>query len=149
MQHIFGSDCFPANAGFGKGHVFGDIRIEVVANHQHVEMLVDSVDGIGQRRICGGGQNIRMRAGGDDIRRMAAARAFGVKGMNGAIANCRQRIFNETGLIERIAVQRDLDVHLVGHGQRAVDSGRRGAPVFMDFQANCARADLLAQGVWI
>ena len=112
-------------------------------------MLVDGVDGIGQRRVSGGGQNIRMRAGGDDIRRMAAARAFGVKGMNGAIANCRQRIFNETGLIERIAVQRDLDVHLVGHGQRAVDSGRRGAPVFMDFQANCARADLLAQGVWI
>ena len=48
-----------------------------------------------------------MRAGGDDIRRMTAARAFGVKSMNGAIANRRQRIFHETGLIERVAVQRD------------------------------------------
>ena len=121
----------------------------MVANHQHVEMLVDGVDGIGQRRVRRGGQDIRMRAGGDDIRRMTAARAFGVKSMNGAIANRRQRIFHETGLIERVAVQRDLDVHFVGHGQCAVDSGGCGAPVFMDFQANCACSDLLAQGVRI
>ena len=80
---------------------------------------------------------------------MTAARAFGVKSMNGAIANRRQRIFHETGLIERVTVQRDLDVHLVGHGQCAVNSGGRGTPVFMDFQANCARGDLLAQGVRI
>jgi hypothetical protein len=37
-------------------------------------MLVDGVDRVGQRRVGGGGQNIRVRAGGDDIRRVAAAR---------------------------------------------------------------------------
>ena len=74
-------------------------------------------------------------------------RAFGVESMNGAIANRRQRIFNETGLIERIAVQRHLDIHLLCHFQGTVDGGWRSAPIFMDFQANGARGDLLAQGV--
>lgn len=106
MQHILGSDRFPANARFGEGHVFSDIRIEMVADHQHVEMFIDGVDGIRQRRVGGGGQNIRMCAGGDNIRRMAAACAFGMEGMNGAIANRRQRILNKPGLIERIAMQR-------------------------------------------
>ncbi len=119
----------------------------MVTNHQHIEMLVDGVDGIRQCRIRGGGQDIRMCAGGNDIRRMTAARAFGMEGMNGTIANRRQRIFHETGFIERVAVECHLDVHLVGHGQRAVDSGRCGAPVFVDLQANGTGRDLLAQGV--
>lgn len=136
MQNIFGSDRFPANARFGEGDVFSDIWIEMVADHQHVEMFIDGVDGIRQRRVGGGGQNIRMCAGGDDIRRMAATCAFGMESMNGAIADRCQRILNKTGLIERVAVQRYLNVHFVGHGQRAVDSGRRGAPVFVDLQAN-------------
>ena len=28
MQHVFGGDGLPTNAGFGKRHVLGDIRVE-------------------------------------------------------------------------------------------------------------------------
>jgi hypothetical protein len=61
--------------------------------------------------------------------------------------NRRQRIFNKTGLIQGVAVQRDLNIHFVGDRQRAVDGRRRGAPVFMNFQADNACRDLLAQRV--
>ena len=67
----------------------------MVANHQHVEVFINGIDGIGQRRVSGGGQDIRMRAGGDDIWRMPAAGPFGVKGVDGTIANRRQRIFDK------------------------------------------------------
>ena len=51
VQNIFCRDGFPADTRFGKRHVFGDIRIEMVADHQHIQMFVDGVDGIGQRRV--------------------------------------------------------------------------------------------------
>ena len=146
MQHVFRGDGLPTNAGFGKRHVLGDIRVEVMTNHQHVEMLVDGVHRVGQGRVGGRGQNIRVRAGGDDIRRVAAARPFGVEGVDCAPGDSRQRVFDKPGLVQRVAVQRHLNVHLFGHLQRAVDRRRRGAPVFVDLQPDGARGNLLAQG---
>ena len=46
-------------------------------------------------------------------------------------------------------MQRHLDVHLIGHGQRTVDSRRRRAPVFVDFQANGTGGNLLAQRIGV
>jgi len=40
VQDVFGCNRFLADAAFGKGQVFGDGRVQVVANHQHVHMLV-------------------------------------------------------------------------------------------------------------
>ncbi len=147
MQHVFGGDGLPANAGFGKRHVLGDIRVEVMANHQHVQVLVDGVDRVGQRRVGGGGQNIRVRAGGDDIRRMAAARPFGVEGVDGAPGDGGQRVFDKTGLVQRVAVQRHLNIHLFSDLQRTVDGRRRRAPVFVDLKPDGTCRDLLAQRV--
>ena len=104
MQHVFGGDGFPTNTGFCKRHVLGDIRVEMVTDHQHVQVLVDGIHRVGQRRVGGGGQNIRVRAGGDDIRRMAAARPFGVEGVDGAPGDGSQRVFDKTGLVQRVAV---------------------------------------------
>jgi len=53
VQDILGRDRLLADAAFGKGQVLGDRRIEMVAHHQHVEMLVDRVAGEGPRRIGG------------------------------------------------------------------------------------------------
>ncbi|MNL53722.1 hypothetical protein D3C87_1769920 [compost metagenome] len=66
-----------------------------------------------------------MRAGGNNIRRMAAARPFGMEGMNGSPANGCQRVFDKPAFIQRIAVQRHLNIHLFGDLQRAVDCRRR------------------------
>ncbi len=41
VQDVLSRDGFAPDTAFGESHVFGDFRIEVVAHHQHVEMLVD------------------------------------------------------------------------------------------------------------
>ena len=53
MQDVFGRNGFAPNAAFGEGHIFGDVRIEVMADHQHVQMLVDCVDRVGPRGVGG------------------------------------------------------------------------------------------------
>ncbi len=45
MQDIFGRDSLLPDAAFGERDVFGNLRIQVMADHQHVEMLGDGVHG--------------------------------------------------------------------------------------------------------
>jgi hypothetical protein len=56
--------------------------IEVVAHHQHVEVLVERVHGVGPVGIRRAGQDVRLAAHADDVGRVAAAGAFGVIGVN-------------------------------------------------------------------
>ena len=58
VENIFRGDGFRANAAFGEGDVFGHVRIQMMADHQHVEMLGDGVDGVWTRGIGRGRQNI-------------------------------------------------------------------------------------------
>ena len=51
----------------------------------------------------------------------------------------------EAGLVERVGVDGDLDVVLVGHRQAGVDDGGRGAPVLVELQAAGAGLDLVAE----
>jgi hypothetical protein len=43
VQDVLGGDGFLADAAFGEGHVLGDRLVEVVAHHEHVEMLLQRV----------------------------------------------------------------------------------------------------------
>jgi hypothetical protein len=45
--------CLAADAALGERDVLGDARVEVMAHHQHVEMLVDRVDRERASRRCG------------------------------------------------------------------------------------------------
>jgi hypothetical protein len=51
-------DGLAADARFGKRHVLGDRGIQVMAHHQHVQVLVQRVDRVGPRRIGRGRQHI-------------------------------------------------------------------------------------------
>ena len=54
-------------------------------------------------------------------------------------------MFDETRLVERVGVDRHLDVHLFSDRQTVVD-GRRGcAPVLVQFEADGARLDLFGE----
>ncbi len=55
VQDIFGSDGLAANAALGEGDILRQLPVEVVAEHYHVEMLVDRIDGVGARRVGGTG----------------------------------------------------------------------------------------------
>ena len=51
MQHVFGGNGFLANTAFGKRQVFGNTRVQMMADHQHVNVFVKRVDGVGHGRI--------------------------------------------------------------------------------------------------
>lgn len=51
MEDVLGGDGFGANAAFGESDIFGDVGIQMVANHEHVEMFGDCVNREGTRGI--------------------------------------------------------------------------------------------------
>ena len=81
----------------------------------------------------------------DDVGRVAAACAFGVEGMNGAALEGLHRVLDKTRFIQRIGVQHDLDVVVVGNRKAIVDRRRRRAPVLMQLQRTGAGLDHLDQ----
>ena len=51
MQNIFSRNGFPTNAAFGKRNIFGNTGVKMVAHHQHIQMLINCIHGIGPGRI--------------------------------------------------------------------------------------------------
>ncbi len=95
VQDVFRRDGLLADAAFGKGNVLGDRRRQMMADHQHVEMLSQCVDGVGPGRIGRGRDDVGQAADLDDVRRMAAASALGVEGVDGAALDRRNCIFHK------------------------------------------------------
>ena len=77
---------------------------------------------------------------------MPAAGAFGVIRVNSAIFERGDRVFDESGFIERVRVNRNLDIEFIGDAQALVDRCRSGPPIFVQFQSQRTRANLLAEG---
>ena len=98
MQDVLGRDRLLADAALGECQILGDRRIEVVAHHQHVEMLVDGVARERPRRIGRGRQHILQARDLDDVGRMAAAGAFGVEGVDGAALERLDRVLDEAAI---------------------------------------------------
>ena len=94
----------------------GILPIEVMADHQHVEMLVERVDGVGPRRIGGGRQHVELAADADDVGRMAAAGALGMERVDGAALEGGDRVLDEAAFVERVGVDRHL--HVVARRRR-------------------------------
>ena len=117
----------------------------MMTDHQHVEMLVDGIDGERPRGICGGGQHVGLPANAQNVRRVPAARALGVEGVDGAALERRQRVLDKAGLVERVGVDGHLHVELVGHTKASVDGRGRGAPILVQLQAHCTGEHLFAQ----
>ncbi len=145
MQDVLGGDGFAADARIGEGHVLGNAGIEVMADHQHVQVLIHGVDRVRPGRIGGGGQHVRLAAGADDVGSMTPAGTFGVIGVNRPTLEGRQGILDKAGFVERVSVNRHLHVVTFGHAQTAVDCRRRGAPVLVQFQAHRPGFELLLQ----
>jgi hypothetical protein len=79
VQDVLGGDRLLADPRLGERDVLGDRGIEVVAHHQHVEVLGDRVHRVRPRRIRRRRQHVRFAADLDDVGRVAAARALGVQ----------------------------------------------------------------------
>src|SRR5262245_59301137 len=99
MQDILCRDGFAPYARFCEREVFGYRGIEMVANHQHVQMFVQSVDRIGAGRIGRGGEDISFAAHFDNVGSMAAASSFCVIGMYCPPFECGNARLNEPGFV--------------------------------------------------
>ena len=123
------------------------LGVEVVAHHQHVEVLVDRVDGVGHRRVGRRlGRKLASPTHAQDVGRVAAAGALGVEGAQRAALGRGDGVLDEAALVERVAVDRRPACRWHSATvEAAVDRRRRGAPVFVQLQADRAGLDLLAQ----
>src|SRR5579885_1504075 len=97
----------------------------MVADHEHVQMLLDGVYREGPGRIRGAGEHVGLGGNLDDVRRMPAAGAFRVEGVYRAPADGANCVFHEAGFIEGIGVNGGLNVVFVADVQAGVDY-RRG-----------------------
>jgi hypothetical protein len=60
VQHVLGGNRLAADATFGEGHVFRHVLVEVMTDHEHVQMLVEGVDGERPRGIGGTWQHVQL-----------------------------------------------------------------------------------------
>lgn len=148
MQHVLRRDRLRANPRLGEGHVLGDVARQVVADHEHVEVLVERVARVGARGVRAAGQDVGVRDDGDDVGRVPAAGALGVVGVDGAARDGGEGGLDVPGLVERVGVDEALHVHLVAHAQAGVDRRRRRAPVLVQLEPALPCGDLFAQGLW-
>ena len=116
-----------------------------MAHHGHVEVFVEGVHGVWVSRVGRGRQAIAIAGDADDVGRVAATGALGVVHVDGAAADRRQGVLYETGFVQRVGVELDLEIHLVGDGEAGVDGGWHRSPILVDLQAEAAGRELLAQ----
>jgi len=147
VQDVLGRDGLAADPAVGERDVLGDLAIEVVAHHQHVEVLVERVDGVRPGRVGRARQDVELAAHPQDVRGVAAAGALGVIGVDRPAAERGDRVVDVPRLVERVGVDRDLDVLGFGDAKAAVDRRRRGAPVLVELEADRAGADLVDQAL--
>ena len=76
---------------------------------------------------------------------MAATCTFRMETVDGAAFHGSKGILDEPALVQRIRMDSDLNVFLIGNVQAIIDGGWRGSPVLMQLQADSTGSDLLAK----
>ena len=147
VQDVLGGDGFAADAGFGEGDVLGDGGVEVVADHEHVEVFVEGVGGVGAGGVGAAGEDVGEAGDLDDVGGVAAAGAFGVEGVDGAALEGGDGVLDEAAFVEGVGVDHDLDVEAVGDAEGAADGGGGGAPVLVELEAGGTGAEHLFEGL--
>src|SRR4029453_3662233 len=89
-----------ADGGVGEGEILGDLGIEVVANHEHVEMLVHGVDGERHGGVGRRGEAVGLATDLDDVGGVPAARALRVVGVDGPALERADRVLDEARLVQ-------------------------------------------------
>ena len=115
MQNIFCRDGFLANAAFGKGHIFRNARIKMMAYHEHIQMLIHRIHGVRHGGVGGRRQHTRFTHQAQNIRRMPATGTFGMEGLDGAAANGLDGFLDKAAFIQRVGMDGDLNIHLIRH----------------------------------
>src|SRR5215472_15595942 len=143
MQNVLGGDRFLADAALSEGDILRNAAVQMMSYHHHVEGFFRRIHGVGSRWSCGRRNDVRLTAHLDDVWGMPATSPFGVKGVNGSALESRDGIFDEAAFVQRVSVDENLDIHVIGNSKAAIDRGRSCAPILVKLQAACPRFDLL------
>ena len=125
VQDVFRRDRGGADAGLREREVFGHRGVEVMTDHEHVEMLSDRVHCVRERGIGRAGDDVRVTRQREDVGRVPAARSFDVEGMDRSARDRGDRGLDEACFVQRVGVQRHLQAPLVGSAERRIDRGGR------------------------
>ena len=113
VQHVLGRDGLGPDATVRERDVLGDILRQVVARHDHVQVLVHRVARVRLGRVRAAGQHVDVLHQRDHVRRVAPAGAFDVVRVHGAVLEGVGRAFDKAGFVQRVAVDLALDVEFV------------------------------------
>ena len=149
LENVLRGNGLRADPGIGKGHILRNPFVQMMADHQHVQVLVQGVHRVGHGRVGGRGQDIGGCRRPDNVRGMAAAGPLCVVGVDGAPADGGQGVLHAAPLIEGVCVDGHLHIVLVCHLQAMVNGGGCASPVLMELQPHGARPDLLHQGLLV
>ena len=143
MQHILCRNRLRTDSGVCESHIFRNIFIQMMTNHQHIQMLIYGIyserhGGIRRRR-----QYILAARCTNNIRCMPTACTLGMECMYGTATDGIQCIFHAACLIQCICMDSNLDIIFISHIQAMIDCCRSGAKVFMDFHPHRASLQLL------
>ncbi len=112
-----------------------------------VEVFVHRVDRKRHGGIRRGRKHIRLATHLNNIRRMSAARALRMKGVDRPPGKRLDAIFNKSGFIQCVGVNGDLHIVSLGHIKTGRDRSRCRSPIFMKLQSNCAGFNLFVQPI--
>ncbi len=111
VQDVLRGDRGRADPGFGEREILRDGGFQVVADHEHVEMLGDGVHGVRQCRVRRARDDVRQAREREDVGSVAAAGALDVKRVDRAARDRPDGRVDVPGLVERVGVERDLSPH--------------------------------------
>ena len=106
---------------------------------------MDSVHRKGHGGVGAARQDVGQPRHPDDVRRVPAPGALGVKGVDGASGEGPNGVLDEARLVEGVGVDGDLHVVVLGNAERGVNGGGRGAPVLVQLEAQRPGPNLLGQ----
>ena len=84
------------------------LLVEVVTHHQHVEVFVDGVLGVGSGGVGGGRQHVGFPTHADDVGGVTPSRALRVVRVDRSTAEGLDGLFHTSRLIQRVRVNHHL-----------------------------------------
>jgi hypothetical protein len=138
VQNVFGGNRFGADARFGKGHVFWYARVQMVTHHEHVEMLVERVNGKRPGRIGRARQHVRFLYNLDNVGGMTTSRPFRVVRVDGPPLHSGNAVVDVTAFVERIRVNGHCHIVLVSKVKCGRNGRWRRSPILVQFKSSRA-----------
>ena len=149
VKDILCCDRFRTDTGICKSDIFRDLFVQMVAYHQHVQMLIQSIYSEWHGRVCGRRKDVRGCCCFDDVRCMSAAGTFCMICMDSSSSDGIDGVFYASAFVQSICMDGNLYIIFICHIQAMVDNCRCCAPVLMDLESHRTCFDLLDQRFFI